>query len=100
MCCFLVSGFLTEITQQIHSLRASGVISSHFARATGSEMRTFRKSAGTLCTAPGESAVLVMDFILHRYAISLGSPRMPSDLGRRESQFEQVPIGPISHGRH
>ena len=40
------SGFLTEITQQIHSFRASGVMSSHFARATGSEMRTFRKSAG------------------------------------------------------
>jgi hypothetical protein len=84
MCCLLVSGFLTEITQQIHSLRASGVISSHFARATGSEMRTFPKSAGTLCTAPGESALLFMDFILHRYAISLGSPRMPSELGRPE----------------
>ena len=36
-------------------------------------MRTFRKSAGTLCTAPGEIAFLVMDFILHRYVISLGS---------------------------
>ncbi len=63
MCCFLVSGFLTEITQQIHSLRASDVISSHFARATGSEMRTFRKSVGKLCTAPAEIAFLVMDFI-------------------------------------
>jgi hypothetical protein len=84
MCCLLVSGFLTEMTQQIHSLRASGVISSHFARATGSEMRTFRKSAGTLCTAPGESVFLFMDFILHRYAISLGSPRMPSELGCRD----------------
>src|SRR5437660_2406117 len=74
MCCLLVSGFLTEITQQIHSLRASGVISSHFARAMGSEMRTFRKSAGTLCTAPGEIAFLVMDFILLRYAGGLWSP--------------------------
>ena len=72
MCCLLVSGFLTEITQQIHSLRASGVISSHFARATGSEMRTFRKSGGTLCTAPGEITFLVMNFILLRYAIGLG----------------------------
>src|SRR2546427_7507468 len=27
-------------------------------------MRTFHKSAGTLCTAPGEIAFLVMDFIL------------------------------------
>jgi hypothetical protein len=84
MCSLLVSGFLTEMTQQIHSLRASGVISSHFARATGSEMRTFCKSAGTLCTAPGEIAFLVIDFILHRYPISLGSPRTLSELGRRE----------------
>src|SRR5262249_17006819 len=67
MCCLLVSGFLTEITQQIHSLRASGVMSSHFARAAGSEMRTLRKSAGTLCTAPGEIALLAMHFILYRH---------------------------------
>ena len=39
-------------------------------------MRTFRKSAGTLCTAPGEIAFLVIDFILHRYAMS--------EFGRRE----------------
>jgi hypothetical protein len=72
MCCLRVSDFLTEITQQIHSLRASGVISSHFARAAGSEMRSFRKSAGTLCTAPPEIAFFVIDFILHRYAIDSG----------------------------
>src|SRR5580700_2587653 len=69
MCCLRVSGFLTEITQQIHSLRASGVISSHFARAAGSAMRTFRKSAGTLCTAPAEIAFLVMEFILLSFGI-------------------------------
>ena len=94
MCCLLVSGFLTETTQQIHSLRASGVISSHFARASGSEMRTFRKSAGTLCTAPGESAFLFMDFILHRYAISLGESSEALRIGPpRKADFEQVPIG-------
>jgi hypothetical protein len=74
MCCLLVSGFLTEMTQQIHSLRASGVISSHFARAIASERRTFRKSAGTLCTAPGETGFFLMDLILLRYAIGLGVP--------------------------
>ena len=47
-------------------------MSSHFARATGSEMRTFRKSGGTLCTAPGEIAFLLMDFILIRCAVGLG----------------------------
>jgi hypothetical protein len=35
-------------------------------------MRTFRKSGGTLCTAPGEIAFLLMDFILLRYAVGLG----------------------------
>jgi hypothetical protein len=69
MCCLLVSGFLTEITQQIHSLRASGVIFSHFARATESEMRTFRKSGGTVCTAPGEIVFMLINFILLRYAV-------------------------------
>jgi len=39
-------------------------MSSHCARASGSEMRTFRKSAGMLCTASGEIAFLVTDFIL------------------------------------
>ena len=53
-CWLLVSAFLTEIVQQIHSLRASGVISSHAANATGSPLRTFRKSAGSLCTVPLE----------------------------------------------
>jgi hypothetical protein len=37
-------------------------------------MRTFRKSAGTLCTAPEEIAFLVMDFILLRYAAGLENP--------------------------
>jgi hypothetical protein len=72
MCCFRVSGFLTETTQQIHSLRASDVISSHFARAIASARRAFRKSPGTLCTAPEEMAFLVMDFILLCYASALG----------------------------
>src|ERR1700741_4593951 len=77
MCCLLVSGFLTEITQQIHSLRASGVISSHFACATESEMRTFRKSGGTLCTAPGELAFLLINLILLRCAVRDRFRRLP-----------------------
>ena len=81
MCCLLVSGFLTEITQQIHSFRASGVISSHLARAAGSEIRTFRKSAGTLCTAPGE-IVFVTGFILivtwgQKYNLCLRNTLLP-----------------------
>jgi hypothetical protein len=44
-------------------------MSSHFARATESEMRTFRKSGGTLCTGPGEIAFFLIKFILLRYAV-------------------------------
>src|SRR5215470_4255982 len=94
MCCFLVSGFLTEITQQIHSLRASGVMSSHFSRAAGSEMRTFRKSAGTLCTAPAEIALLLIDLILHCCAIAGDSldavqsgPERKANLDKRQSAY-------------
>ena len=47
---FLVSAFLPDITQQIHSLRASGVILPHTAFAAPEEVSAFRKSAGMLCT--------------------------------------------------
>ena len=46
------SGCLTEKTQQIHSLRASGVISSHAVSALESEAKAFRKSAGRSCATP------------------------------------------------
>ena len=48
---FRVSDFLPDITQQIHSLRASGVISFHVVCAAGVEARAFRKSPGILCAA-------------------------------------------------
>ncbi len=51
--CFArVSGFLTEIVQQIHSLRASGVRPFHVARASGWAASAFRMSAGTPCATP------------------------------------------------
>src|ERR1700761_6425399 len=58
-CCFLVSGFLTEMVQQIHSLRDSGVISCHAANALGSEDRALRKSAGNSCATPPEIFLLM-----------------------------------------
>ena len=48
----LVSSCLADVIQQIHSLRASGVISSHRESALGSEARAFRKSTGILCATP------------------------------------------------
>src|SRR5690348_2065639 len=60
-CCLLVSGFFTEIAQQIHSLRASGVRSSHAASASASDARVLRQSSGKSWTTPPEIAVLVID---------------------------------------
>jgi hypothetical protein len=59
-CSFLVSSFLTKVVQHIHSLRASGVRSSHAASAALSEVRAFRKSDGILCTVPLEICILAM----------------------------------------
>ena len=50
----LVSAFLADSIQHIHSLRASGVISSHAVNACGSDVSAFFKSAGTSCTTPPE----------------------------------------------
>jgi hypothetical protein len=49
---FLVSSFLADVTQQIHSFRASGVISVQRLFAAASDSMAFRKSAGSLCTVP------------------------------------------------
>ncbi len=47
-----VSAFLPEVTQQIHSLRASGVTSCHVARALGDRSNARRKSSGSACMVP------------------------------------------------
>lgn len=43
-----VSIFLAEVTQQIHSLRAKGVMSDQTALATGSISIAWRRSVGIL----------------------------------------------------
>src|SRR4051812_8364435 len=58
-CSFLVSGVLTEVVQQIHSLRASGVMSSHAASAFRSAARAFCKSVGTSCATPPEIVLFI-----------------------------------------
>lgn len=47
-----VSAFLPDVTQQTHSLRARGVISSHNRRANGSKAMALRISAGVRWTGP------------------------------------------------
>jgi hypothetical protein len=53
-----VSAFTPEVTQQIHSLRASGVMSSHNSRAAGAAIIAFFRSSGSLCTVPVESVLM------------------------------------------
>src|SRR5579884_2033313 len=65
-CSFLVSSFLTKVTQHIHSLRARGVRFSQAANAFESEVKASRKSAGTLCTTPLETAFLVIELFLRQ----------------------------------
>lgn len=60
---FLVSGFLVVTVQQIHSLRARGVISSQAASAFGEEARALRKSDGNLWATPLEITTLFIDQI-------------------------------------
>jgi hypothetical protein len=60
-CCRLVSSFLTEMVQQIHSLRASGVMSSHAVRACTSDARAVRRSAGSSCTTPPEIRTVAIE---------------------------------------
>src|SRR5437762_8694925 len=57
----LVSAFFGQSTQQIHSLRARGVRSSHAARTFGLAIRTRLKSTGTVCTTPPEIALELID---------------------------------------
>lgn len=55
-----VSVFFPDVTQQIHSLRASGVISLHAAFTTEEESMAFRKSVGRVCTALFTAPFLVI----------------------------------------
>ena len=64
-CCLLVSSFLTEMVQQIHSLRASGVMSSQAASAFASDASPCLRSAGSLCTAPPEIRTVAIE-LSHR----------------------------------
>src|SRR2546430_2527584 len=60
-CWLLVSAFFGESTQQIHSLRATGVRSSHAARAVGVAIKTRLKSIGTVWTTPPETTLELID---------------------------------------
>jgi len=58
---FLVAAFLAEVTQQIHSFRASGVISAQRRLATAFDSMALRKSAGSSWIVPPAISRFVID---------------------------------------
>lgn len=55
-----VSALTPLVTQQIHSLRASGVMSCQSASTFGVPVIAFRKSSGSLWTVPDAMAVMLV----------------------------------------
>lgn len=58
-----VSSFLPEMTQQIHSLRASGVMSFHTTSDLGLAASAARKSGGSVCTVLVVATVVISSIL-------------------------------------
>lgn len=57
---FLVSAFLADVTQQIHSFRASGVMATQRSFAAPSDSMARRKSVGSRWIVPPAIALAVI----------------------------------------
>ena len=74
-----VSSFLADVTQHLHSLRASGVMLAHKFLTIASDSMALRKSTGNLCLlpeaggcraiVPGVYRALTVSQIRHRRAL-------------------------------
>ncbi len=73
-CFFLVSSVLTFIVQQIHSLRASGVMSSHLSSADSSDNSALSKSGGIWCTTPAEISFVIIHIFYICYTSDSTAP--------------------------
>ena len=72
-----VSVFFTDVVQQIHSFRASGVSLFQSASTFGCATSTMRRSAGTRCTTPVATFCFVAIFITSFYRSSQAGDRNP-----------------------
>jgi malonyl-CoA/methylmalonyl-CoA synthetase len=96
---FLVATFLADSIQQIHSLRASAVISSQVASAAGSSSSAAFRSWGRSCTTPPEmclSPVIGRTEPCPRPGCS--SDKMGSQ--GRQARDDDHMVAPISRARH
>lgn len=60
---FLVSSFFADVTQQIHSFLASGVMSAQRRFTVPSDSMALRKSDGSAWTVPPEIALAAMGLL-------------------------------------
>lgn len=88
ICSRRTSGCFTETTQQIHSLRASGVRSSHIAKALESDVRAFRKSAGNACATPPE--IFLVIYIFTPYLLKIFLFNSDDEQHRRENCHAEI----------
>lgn len=70
-----VSLRLAEVTQHIHSLRASGVMPAHASFTIGSDSIACRKSAGRPCTVPPAIGSRAMVLRVYRPRAPSGNPQ-------------------------
>src|SRR3989344_3131138 len=70
-CSSMVFCCLTVTVQQIHSLRASGVISPHAANALGLETSAFFRSFGSSCTTLPAISFLVIKLYYFKLYFSI-----------------------------
>ena len=69
-----VSSFFGEVTQQIHSFFANGVISAHNSLAARLPLMALPKSAGSLCMGP-------LNLSVHGNGYSLTASVLPDHRG-------------------
>jgi hypothetical protein len=91
MCWRLVSAVFGQSTQQIHSLRARGVRSSHAARTFGLAIKTRLKSIGTVWTTPPE---ITLELILAHRSSGAGEGSLAGGQSIRWARATMIPSGP------
>lgn len=80
ICSARVSGFLTIVTQQIHSLRASGVSPFQSSNSFGTLKNTSFISLGTVWTTPELRVTLVMQLLYQIFEESIKKQDPPEVL--------------------
>ena len=93
---FRVSSFLAEVTQQIHSFRASGVMAAQRLFAAASDSMALRKSGGSLWREPRRADACSAGAFERSALLDAIGPPLGKDAGPRIGSFEYDACG--THG--